>query len=202
MSIAGVVLAAGSSSRMGRPKPLLMAGDQTFLARILGSMRQAGISDLTVVVAPDAARVCEEARSHGVGVVVNPRPERGQLSSFQTGVGALSKSCSGAVVALVDHPFVDSATYRSVAASLEESEERLVVPTYGGRRGHPLGMGRVWFPELAAVPDGEGVRWLLHRNPAAVLEIPVGDPGVTLDIDTPDDAAWAKRRQQRETAGG
>jgi molybdenum cofactor cytidylyltransferase len=202
VSIAGVVLAAGASSRMGRPKPLLTAGGQTFLARILGSMRQAGISDLTVVLAPDAPRVWEEARSHGARVVVNPRPDRGQLSSFRVGVTSLPDTCTGAIVALVDHPLVAVATYRAVTEALAAHEASFVVPTHGGRRGHPLGMGAGWFGELAKVPEGEGVRWLLRRNPSTVVEIPVDDPGVLLDIDTPDHMASAERITMGETRRG
>ncbi len=172
---------------MGRPKALLTADGQTFLARIIRSMRAAGVSAITVVVAPEAPLVAEEARSHGARVVVNPRPERGQLSSFQVGVSALAESTSSALVALVDHPLVAVETYRAVAEAVEESENRFVVPTFHGRRGHPLGMGRRWFGELRTIPEGDGVRWLLHRNPAAVTELAVDDPRVLLDVDTPED---------------
>jgi molybdenum cofactor cytidylyltransferase len=201
MSIAGVVLAAGASSRMGRSKPLLTVEGQTFLARIIRSMESAGISSTLVVVAPQASLVAEEAQSHGARVTVNPCPERGQMSSLQVAVSALGDTTSGAVVALVDHPLVASATYRTVAEAVEKDEDRFVIPTFEGRRGHPLGLGRRWFGELWAVPEGEGVRWLLHRNPAAVLELAVDDPWILLDVDTPEDEERLQRGLQQWRQG-
>jgi CTP:molybdopterin cytidylyltransferase MocA len=194
MSVAGVVLAAGRGSRMGGPKALVEFEGESFLGRVVKSMRRGGVGPITVVVAEGMADVAEESRAAGADVVANPHPERGQLSSFEVGVGVLGSGCLGAVVALVDHPLVRPGTYRAVAQALREHEEAFVVPLFGGRRGHPLGMGRRWFGELSRVPEGEGARWLLRRYADHVVEVATNDPGILLDIDTGEDLDRALRQ--------
>ena len=121
MSVAGVVLAAGRGSRMGRPKALVEFEGESFLGRVVKSMRRGGVGPITVVVAQGMEDVAEESRAAGADVGVNPHPERGQLSSFEVGVGGLGSGCLGAVVALVDHPLVRSSTYRAVVTTYERA---------------------------------------------------------------------------------
>ena len=167
---------------------------ESFLGRVVNGLRHGGVTSVTVVIARGMEDVSEASRAVGARVAVNPDPDRGQLSSLQTGVESLRGGCSGAIVALVDHPFVRPGTYRAVVQALEDQEGALVVPTFRGRRGHPLGMGRRWFPELWRVPNGEGARWLLHRYAHRVVELPTSDPGILLDIDTGDDLDRAVHR--------
>ena len=93
MSVAGIVLAAGRGSRMGGPKALVEFEGVSFLGRVVKSMRRGGVGPITVVVAQGMEDVAEESRAAGADVVVNPRPERGQLSSFEVGVGGLGSGC-------------------------------------------------------------------------------------------------------------
>jgi molybdenum cofactor cytidylyltransferase len=179
---------------MGGPKALVEFEGESFLGRVVKSMRRGGVGPITVVVAQGMTDVAEESRAAGADVAVNRHPERGQLSSLEVGVGGLGSGCLGAVVALVDHPLVRTSTYRAVAQALREQKEALVVPTFGGRRGHPLGMGRRWFGKLSRVPEGEGARWLLGRYADHVVELATNDPGVILDIDTGEDLDRALRQ--------
>src|SRR6185503_16403095 len=109
-----IVLAAGASSRMGTPKPLLRVGSDTFVRRILGVLQQAGVPDTVVVVRPGEPVVLDENRGAGYGrAIVNPRPEEGQLSSLLTGLEAVaSPSVTGALVTLVDVPLIQPQTIR------------------------------------------------------------------------------------------
>jgi molybdenum cofactor cytidylyltransferase len=187
VKVEGVVLAAGASSRMGYSKALLMLVGRSFLDRVLEGMRGGGVSRCTVVVADSADEVAGSAKALGADVVVNPEPELGQISSLRVGVRALRAGCPGAVVTLVDHPLVKPSTYHAVAAELGRDPDALVVPVFGRKRGHPLGLGRKWFDELLRVPEDRGARWLLYQHSEDVVELQVDDPGVLLDLDTPED---------------
>ena len=190
--VAGIVLAGGASRRMGRPKAGLVHEGRTFLAQVLGALRGAGIDDVIVVSgsAHDAVLAAlptgDDAR-----VLRNPDPERGQLSSLKIALGALRARQlrpDAAVVALVDHPAVQPATVaRLVSGWSETPRAPIVLPSFAGRRGHPVLFASGVWDELLATPDDLGARAVVRADAARVLEIPVDDAGVRIDVDTPDD---------------
>jgi molybdenum cofactor cytidylyltransferase len=177
--IGAVVLAAGSSSRMGTPKADLPTPDgATFLEAILATLGGAGIGAVRVVVAPGAA--------HATSSVINPDPARGMLSSVQCGLRALPQDCEAVLVWPVDHPLVTAATVISMIEAFVAGNPPVVVPSHGGRRGHPvLFAGRV-LPELLRADPREGARAVVHAHDDR-LELAVPDPGVVTDVDTPEE---------------
>ena len=185
--IAAIILAAGRGARLGGvAKALLPAGEESFLAAIARIAAAAGVSRSLVVVGPPFAEaVSAEATRLGLEIAVNPDPDRGMGSSVAIGFAA----ARGAEVGLlwpVDVARVAVATVARVVA--DAGPERIVVPTWGGRGGHPAGFGRALFDELAGCADlPEGARSVVHRDPARVLHLPTGDPGVLADVDVPAD---------------
>jgi len=186
LAVAGVILAAGESRRMGRPKALLRVGPCTFLEAIAGRMGAAGVERVLAVVGEDRARIQREVRCGGLEWVVNEDPSRGQLSSLQCGLDAVGEGWD-VLMTLVDHPLVRRDTYEVLIEKFRENPQYIVIPTVRSRRGHPIMIGARWFAEFRAAPLEVGARWVIDGGRVPILEVPVTDPGVRRDIDTPGD---------------
>jgi CTP:molybdopterin cytidylyltransferase MocA len=184
--IAGAVLAAGSGTRMGRPKATLVVDGQRLLDRAVAVLRDAGCEPIFAIVR-DGVAVDGVA---GVSGVVNPDPARGMRSSLALAVQAAGEVDALAVL-LVDAPGVGADAVAAVLAAWTPG--RIAIATYGGRRGHPTVMAPPdWRVALELAGPDEGARALLRRDAARVDEVPV--PGDPTDLDTPEDVAgWAGR---------
>ena len=185
--VAAIVPAAGRSSRMDSPKPLLDAGGRTFLARILTTLSSGGADPSLVVVRDEDGPVASEARIHGGEVVVNPDPSPGPVSSLQAGIRALPEGISAILFSPVDHPLYSSATVEALIRGFRETGAPLVVPAFDGWRGHPVLFHSRLFPELLEDQLPEGARTVVRRYLDTRLQLPVNDPGILADIDTPED---------------
>jgi len=184
---AGVVLAAGSSSRMGRPKALLETGGRTFLEAVCATVADAGVRPVLVVIAHDAPEVAAALPKECVPVP-NPNPELGQVSSMALGLeAALQLGKRWAVVALVDHPAVGAGTVRLLAERAGAEPGAVHVPTYKGERGHPAVVPTALAPSLFEAQEGEGARDVFSRLGILVREHAVDDPGILVNVDTPED---------------
>ncbi|MGH9395819.1 MAG: nucleotidyltransferase family protein [Terriglobia bacterium] len=186
--IAGLMLAAGESRRMGEDKALLEYHHQPFLEVILENLRQAGISRRVVVLGHHAA-VIQNAVSFGdARVVINQDYRLGQTSSLQTGLRALdAPDVDGVLLCLVDHPAAGLEAMRQILEAFLRTSAPVVVPVYQGRRGHPVLLGRALFAELLALDSQQGANTVVRRYREATECVTVNDPGVALDIDEPGD---------------
>jgi CTP:molybdopterin cytidylyltransferase MocA len=176
--IGAIVLAAGAGSRIGRPKALLTLGPTgpTFVDAIAETLRTAGVPVWRIVVAPGfAPRRAQD--------VVNPDPSLGMLSSIQCGLADFAETPEAVLVWPVDHPLVVPATVGAIIAAFRRGKAPVVVPTYGGRRGHPVLFAARVFPEILAADRSRGAREVVHAHDDR-LELGVNDPGVVEDIDT------------------
>jgi molybdenum cofactor cytidylyltransferase len=182
--IAAVVLAAGNSERMGRPKALLEVEGETFLGRICRRLREAGVKDIVVALGRDAESVLEGWPRANEKVVVNPRPEDGMISSLKPALKALPPSAGAALVCLADAPLVAPQTYARLIAEWRRAQGFLVVPRHNGKRGHPLVLDQRFWPQA---PNDLGLHWVTHGNAAWMRDVDVEDPGVVKDFDTPDE---------------
>ncbi|WAX57602.1 nucleotidyltransferase family protein [Jatrophihabitans cynanchi] len=177
--VAGVVLAAGSGSRMGVPKAALVVGGAALLERAVRALADGGCAPIVAVVRA-GARVPEPARG-----VVNPEPERGMRSSLELGVDAAGAADAVAVL-LVDTPGIGADAVRAVVRAWTPG--RIAVGCYAGRRGHPTVMSaELWREALTLAAPDEGARALLAARPDLVDETAV--PGRADDLDTPEDVA-------------
>ncbi len=184
--IAGVVLAAGASSRMGRPKALLPIDGRPAGERVAATLRSGGCDPVVVVVGRHAAEIRAGADLTACTVVDHAGWAAGRTSSLAAGLGALPGGVTAAVLALVDMPYVRAATVRAlVAAAALASRPEVVVPVHGGRSGHPVLLHAALFPAIRALPGDTPLRELLRTRRR--LDLPVDDPGVLVDLDTPDD---------------
>ncbi len=189
--IDGILLAAGESRRMGFPKPLLKIDSETFLRRTIRTMLEVA-RDVIVVTGAHRERVQAEIPADArVKVVHNPAFERGQLSSLKCALRAIDPDTAAIIVHLADHPLVLASTFRAVADEFSSRRSAIAIARYAGRRGHPVLFAKEVFGELLDAPEEEGARWVVNADPARVAYVDVEDPGVNLDLDTPDDLARA-----------
>jgi molybdenum cofactor cytidylyltransferase len=189
--IDGILLAAGESRRMGYPKPLLKVDSETFVEHLAAAMLTV-VARLTIVVGAHADRVRPAIPiDPRIKVVENPDWVRGQLSSIKAGIRALRPAASAALIHLTDHPTVKAETFASVVKAYRQSGKPIVIARHGGHRGHPVLFDRTMFAELLDAPEDQGARVVVNADASRVVYSEVDDPGILLDLDTPEDLARA-----------
>ena len=193
-SLAVTVLAAGEGRRFGAPKALARLPDgSSFLERAVASLDRFKWSRRLVVLGARAGEVSASGDvPAGWETLVNENWPEGQITSLRVAIRALmeqSDACPGLVVALVDHPVVRPETVRALREAFRPSEQMALVPTYGGRGGHPVVLSSLLFDDLLAHGDVGGAREVLaaYRDRTARLE--VEDPGILKDVDFRSDLA-------------
>ncbi len=181
-----IIPAAGASSRIGRPKPLLPWDDGTLLAYVLEQCRLAGFEERIVVVGAERAGVEAEARAGGAVIAVNEGWQEGRASSIRAGADAAPDAAEPILVLSVDHPRPAWLLQQLLAAYTARPAE-VLTPTHAGRRGHPALFAGALLPELRDVRDEDlGLRALIDRHEAGIHEIAVASALIHLDLNTPD----------------
>ena len=190
-SFVGVILAAGESSRMGRDKALLPWHGGTFLSGAIDALKPH--VDLVIVVVGKNRQALEYTiNTRAAYEVENMHPERGQFSSLQTGLQeVLNRGRDAAIVALVDRPPARPETVgflKEQFLQLGESENKwAVVPEQNGAHGHPIVIGREMIGAFLKASSSSTARDVEHSVVARIAYVPVTDPNVTANVDTPED---------------
>ncbi len=198
---AAIILAAGASERMGYPKALLPYRGEAFLAGILRVCFAAGIERRVVVVGYYADKIMKEIDLSDVTVTENTELDAGPIGSIRAGLRVLEgQPVDAALVWPVDRPHVAVATVAALLDGFRASHRPIVVPLFGGRRGHPVLFGRSVFRELLEAPDAQGARAVVRRDPSRVQAVPVDDPAVLEDFNTPED--YKKLLRREDSVGG
>jgi molybdenum cofactor cytidylyltransferase len=182
--VAGLVLAAGGSRRLGEPKQLLPYRDTTLLGHVVATARECAFDQLVVALGGAAGRVRAQVDLSGADVVVNDSFGAGCSSSIAAALPVLDAGCDTLVLMLGDQPGVTPAAVDALLRG--RGDAPLAVCRYEDGRGHPFAFGREVFGDLAALHGDKGVWKLLDRRAAEVVEVPVPGP-VPLDVDTWDD---------------
>jgi molybdenum cofactor cytidylyltransferase len=177
---AAVILAAGESRRMGRPKAFLPFRGSTFLSQIADVLSRR-CSPVIAVFGFDASNLIARAEAAGVHAIENPQYERGMLTSLQAGLRSLPESTDSVLFTLVDHPAICAATIDA----LLESPAPIAIPRFGGKRGHPVLIRRPIIDEYLAEAVSSKARDVIDRHAAEIDYIEVDDPGISDDIDDP-----------------
>ena len=192
MSLAGIVLAGGRSSRMGSPKALLDFRGEPFVLRILEALEALDLKTRVVVVGPDAGsnEIRTALARHDCVLVENRDVDGGPIASLRVGLASLQPLApTGALVWPVDLPHVRVDTVDRLLETFRRSVAFAVVPRFGTRRGHPIVWAAASFPELATSGEAtrEGARAVLHAHQGEIQEVPVDDPAVIDDLNTRED---------------
>lgn len=188
-SFAGVILSAGASTRMGRDKALLPWRGGTFLSSAIRALQP--VTDLVIVVAgANAVDLTPVVYANAAFWVVNPYPERGQFSSLQVGLQeVLNRGRDAAIVTLVDRPAPDVATIKLLKDEFLAASDRVwaVVPEHAGKHGHPIVIRREMISAFLNAPPTSSARDIEHSLQQHVRYLPVNDPLVVANVDTPED---------------
>lgn len=199
MSLGGVVLAAGESTRMGRDKALLAwppEGPGTLLAAAIDALAQH--CDMVIVVVGNNERELRQI-AYGCGAFLtrNPTPKLGQFSSLQIGLHeVLNRGRDNAMVTLVDRPPPKASTLDSLVNSFAKRNHDIwaIVPEYQGKHGHPILIGREMIEAFLREPASANAREIEHGNQQRIAYVQVADPRIIANVDTPEDYASLESR--------
>lgn len=182
-----MVLAAGSSSRLGRPKQMLDFGGAPLVSHVVRAAQAAGIPAPIVVTGAAAAEVGAVVTAIGATTAHNPRYAEGQSTSLATGIEAVPTGADAAIVLLGDQPGVDPGTIRALLYAFAATRAAIVAPVYGGVMGNPVLFRSDLFPELLTMTGDEGARSLIRARKSEVHRVHVAGDSPPPDIDTEDD---------------
>src|SRR6202521_65600 len=188
-SFAGVILAAGTSSRMGRDKALLPWQGGTFLLAAIQALQP--LTEFVIVVAGEnEANVAPIVNAQAAFLVRNPDPSQGQFSSLQRGLeNVLDRGRDAAILTLVDRPAPTLATIEMLKSTFVQANDNVwaVVPEFGGKHGHPIVIGREMMNAFLRAPASSSARDVEHANQSHIRYVTVTDPLITANVDTPED---------------
>ncbi len=185
--LAAIILAAGESRRMGQPKALLPYRGRAFLEHLIGVTRHPRIGLARVVLGAGAEEICEKLKLDPASIVINLDWEKGQLSSIQAALRSLPQGVTeGILLCLVDHPLISAGLIGRLIKLFDSSGKPVIIPTYKGRRGHPVIFRSTLYDELLAAPLGLGARAVVWAHAADVLEVPTDEEGVILNLNDPE----------------
>lgn len=177
MNITGIILAAGKSERMGTPKWELSIGGQSFLDRIVTTFRDAGISKPIVVFRDDPGDFPDEYQ-----ILINPSPDRGQLSSLQTAFTYLTLS-TPFIMHLIDRPLVRSDTIKKMIETFDD--QQILIPSFIGHKGHPVIFPADCVGQIKKADYRDGIRGVIKKWFKGVKILDVDDEAILWNIDTP-----------------
>jgi len=199
--ISAILLAAGDSTRMGRPKQIIELDGEPMAQKSLRALLDSPVDEIVVVLGNLHASIRErlsvdavvpgKTKQGGIPVrsVVNERCCEGMGSSIKKGIEALSPGSEAAVIALADQPFIRPDTITALIEAFKASGLGIAIPRFRDRRGHPVIFGAKYYEALRLLPPDRGANTIVRGSAGDVLSFDVEDEGILIDIDTPDDLA-------------
>ena len=185
--IAALILAGGESRRMGSPKALISYHGLTFVEHLLAATRLPRIGITRVVLGAGAEEIRARMPVKDSEIVINSEWERGPLSSIHAGLRSLPQNSDvdAALICPVDHPLVTLRLVSAIVATFDRSGKAIVVPSYLGRRGHPVLFAARLFPELLNAPMDVGARAVVRAHRDEIEEVSTEEEGVILNLNDP-----------------
>ncbi|HVL50239.1 MAG TPA: nucleotidyltransferase family protein [Actinomycetota bacterium] len=185
--VTGIVLAAGTSSRLGQPKQLLDFEGRPLLQHAIDAMEGSGLYDVVLVLGHRAQEIAEAVQTGpGTRTVVNDDYEQGQATSLRTGLAAADERSDAAVVILGDQPAIDGLMVRTIVETYLGTGSKVVQASFGGKPNHPTLFDRELWPELQAIEGDQGARQVLKKHPEWILRVEFGRE-LPSDLDTWED---------------
>ena len=188
-SVSALVLAAGTSTRLGRSKLLLDLGGRSVIARVVEATLASRAMETVVVLGHGAEVIAREIADFPVMTVLNPDYASGMASSLRVGLGAVSPEAEAALILLGDQPLVTPDVINRIIKAFETSGKPIVAPVYNGVQGNPVCFARAVFPALSAVRGDRGARAVVGDDPGRVewvafeTDLPLKDLDVEEDYD-------------------
>ncbi len=187
--ISAIILAAGESKRMGKNKFLLPWGKKKMLAQTLEVYLAAPVAETILVLGYEADRIMAEISPLPPKTVINPSYKEGLSSSIRCGLLAVHQETKGILIALGDQPGIDRKVVNALLSAFQKSfpRQNIFVPTWAGRRGHPVILSRKFFGDIQKLKGDVGAREILRRNEEEIFEVQVETEAILWDIDTRED---------------
>ncbi len=182
--ISAILLGAGESRRMRVDKLSLPWGRKTVLDRCFETLLRSEVQELVVVLGIRNERIKNLFQGRKIKVVVNPYSNRGMSTSIRRGLQIIRPSCHGILIALGDQPLLKTRTINVLIHAFEKEKAGIIVPSFQGRRGHPVIFHRRYKKELLDLRGDVGGRSIIERYPEDVRVVPVKSIGVVKDVDT------------------
>ena len=185
--LSAIILAAGESKRMGKPKQLLPLGKSTLLEQAIDNLLNSSVDETIVVLGHKAEEITEKIANKPVKVVINPDYQQGMSTSIVAGLIMVDPRSQAVMLALGDQPLVTSRTINQLIEAFNKNRKGIAVPTYRGRRGHPIIFDIKYKAELFKLKGDIGGREIIQNHPKDVFMVAVDSESVISDIDTQED---------------
>lgn len=182
--IGGIILAAGSASRMGQPKQLLPFGDTTLLGQVVQTARNSNLHELIVVLGHCADEIQQAIDFSGTTIIRNRQYKKGQSTSLIKGIEQVSPLCDAALFLLGDQPLITAAIINQMIDAANLSSAPVIIPCFNGIRGNPVIISRSLFHRLETITGDTGPRVLFDEFKNTTLKVPVFDEAILMDVDT------------------
>jgi molybdenum cofactor cytidylyltransferase len=185
--ISAILLAAGESKRMGKPKLLLPFGNSTVIGRTIDNLLNSKVSEVIVVLGANIHKTKKALAGKPVKITTNPLYQQGMSTSLICGLMQVNQQSQRIMVALSDQPLIDTKTYDRLIYKSTHSNFGIVVPTYGSIRGNPIIFNVSYKDELLQLKGDIGGRDLLSHHADDILEVDVDCEGIHINLNTQDD---------------
>jgi molybdenum cofactor cytidylyltransferase len=185
--LSAIILAAGESKRMGKPKQLMPLGNSTLLEQAIDNLLNSSVDETIVVLGHKAEEITEKIANKPVKVVINPDYQQGMSTSIIAGLIMVDPRSQAVMLALGDQPLVTSRTINQLIEAFIKHNKGIAVPTYRGRRGHPIIFDIKYKAELFKLKGDIGGREIIQNYPKDVFMVAVDSESVISDIDTKED---------------
>lgn len=169
---------------MGQPKALLPLQEKPAILHCLTPLLHGSVSEIIVILGGGSEPAAAHLKDMSLKILYNTLPQSEMVKSVRIGLQAMASQCRAALICLVDHPLVQAETIKQIVATALDQPDKIVIPTFQERRGHPT-----LFPKslLTETYQGFHLQEIISRHPDKVLLLPVADEGVVLEMDTPED---------------
>jgi molybdenum cofactor cytidylyltransferase len=184
---AGIILAAGSGSRMGKTKQLLTFDGTTLLGRVMKTAGESNLDEIIVVLGHDAGNIMKTINFSGIKTIINIDYAKGQSTSLIKGLKAVSPSSAGAMFLLSDQPLITAAIINHMITAFQATDAPIIIPFCKGRRGNPVIISRALFPKLSSLSSDTGARVIFDEYKNSIEKVDIENDAILFDVDTPMD---------------
>ena len=185
--VSAILLAAGESKRMDKPKQLMPLGKTTILEQTIDNLLGSRVSEVIVVLGYRAEEAMKKIAVKPIKITINPAYHRGMSTSIVTGLNLVDDRAQAVMLALADQPFIDSPTINRLVEEFFSHNKGIAIPVYRGRRGHPVIFAIKYKEELLELTGDVGGRQIIRQHPDDILEVAVNSESIITDIDTTSD---------------
>jgi len=182
--ISAILLAAGESKRMGKPKQLMPFGQNTVVEQVIDNLLSSVVNEVIVVVGYRAEEVIKSIVSKPVKIAINPNYQQGMSTSIIAGLNLVDSRAQAVMLALGDQPLINSRTINRLIEEFYNHDKGIAIPTYQGGRGHPIIFAIKYKEKLLELKGDIGGRQIVKDHPDDILEVAVDAESIITDIDT------------------